>query len=539
MKRLLPVFLFFLLAITLPIQAQETMTLQALDEVTFQDIGFQSDFYLINETTSYLTFTGQRVGDPCLYDEINDTECFGASSGGSTGTAQSSTVQAFDYYSAIFEISWQFDNPDQSGAKSAQVYVRLENGTQLFTQSVSGAPQGRYNNFTSQFTVSNTEKIYPRALNLTINASVTGGVPNPSVSVFEMRLVNTSIGYKYDSTTNNTITIPTTVLNHSITMNTFLRGEELYTNGYTNQRMYRLSIDQQQNYTVNTYLLNDTQGYNQFFIVLDSNNNPIENAIMTLQRWYTGGIARTVVQCESNPAGSCSLFLSPFVVHQLIIQQAAYDTLTNDNVFFTGSPNPANVYLTSSGSGNFTDIFEGLSITFSPTDNYFSNATNATCGIVSSLGNIQFINFTIIKFANLTETVYNNTFINNSVSGATIKQELSENGRYELVCEYKWSSNVTGQTLSYQNEQTNSLWIYFDRLLNSAQYFDQAFGIIIALGITLIVSAYVFYYSNAEYATGTAILFLFMFAYAGFVSWNIVGLTVLTGISLVVLRSWL
>jgi hypothetical protein len=505
------------------------MTFDVFDEVTLHEVPYQLDLYLKGTNTTILGVTGQRRGLKCLYDN-DESPCLGiGTGGGSPATINTSTVQAFDYSLGIFKLVWNV-TATCSGTGTGILTITLENGTIIY----SGTKTDGQADTTAYISIDNTNHNLPRAENISIGmtATCTGTM---STIIKEFRLLNNTMGYTYTGIVNNSISIPMSILTNYTTYDAWFRGEPVYQTGYSNQRMLRLPISAISNYNFNAYLLDNSAGLLQYFNVLDTNNQPIQDALLTFKRIYSG-ITRTNVQCASNPAGSCSAFIAPNVQHTMTIEASGFITKYSGNAMFTGSPNPANVYLQSTATANFTSIFGDLQFQLLPTNQYFPSATNASCKLISSSGSINWMNLTIYQI-NLTgnEYIFNNSFTNSSPTGTLLQLPLNSNGRYRIVCEYNWVS----AGIVYQNKNEITVWIYSDALTDAGiGFFDVPTALVIALGITMIIAGMVYRIGGTGYGLASGICLFLIFMWVGWIDWKIGGLSILIAIALLVNKSW-
>jgi hypothetical protein len=197
--------------------------------------------------------------------------------------------------------------------------------------------------------------------------------------------------------------------------------------------------------------------------------------------------------------------------------------------------------------------FQGIDVHLIPTSNeYFNTALNTSCVAQAELGNMNWINYTVIQqtaFNNI--TLYGVIYTNSNPSGGTFQIPISANGQFQMRCEYEWVSNVTGNATIYRNFNSKTIWVFNDQMNNAWQTGgdDGWLGMIIALGIILIVCAPIALISPT-YGMAVAIFLLLIFAWVGMIptvliaghpvsGFMIAGLTILTVIALLFLRSFL
>lgn len=520
----------------------------ALDEITpATKVGFNAELVLKATNTTVAYVTGYRTGNSCWYDNNPNSACIdqtwscGNPCTDPITTTQDWTVQGFDRNIGTFQLIYNDTSSGSPCSAGINVYMnKTSDGSpvSVFSHSFGTGHNEGYQ--VQTFTVDNTQGTYARASNMTIvlTKNVGQNCGPTRMQINELRLVS-----PYTYVDNTTITYPTALLGNYTTYDIYFRGEETYAPLYTQKRMLQISLDNTlSDFNVVGYLLKDSLGYNQLFTVLDPNNVPISGALLTLGKWYSN-VLNTVAQCESNPAGSCSIFLAANdPLYSLTSQKSGYNTNYTANVMFTGSPNPAYVYMKSGSAIVFTDVFANLQVAIAPSDDYLQpNATvPAQCIIAAGEGNINYMNFTVTRWENGTASTYNSTQLNNVPTGATIQTLISDNGRYDLRCSYQWVSNASGNVMTYTNFNQHTIWIYSDYLANQGTaLFGQPLAMILAIGVTIIIAGGIALY-NTGYGVTAGILLLAAFAYMGFLGptgWYMFALGALGAIALLVLRN--
>lgn len=445
---------------------QTLIIIQAIDEISLQQLGFTLNLFLKGTNTTLINAVAYRAGKSCFYDTDESTSCFAvtATEGGSgmEKSVNTSSIQGFGNNIATFKIIWDVVNSSTGTGDSGTVRVLLQNGTVLFTetQAAPAVPT----TFTSFFTMDNRFGYYTGIDNLTINvsATVTGSISDTTVTTIrELRIVNNSAGYIYASNTNNTISIPSLYTSGFTTVDAWFNGAGTsLMPDYVTPRMYRLSFSSLSDFQITAYLLNESLGYLQYLTVLDPNNAAVSDALVTIQNWYSG-VATTVVQCASNPTGSCALFVRRYIEYQLIAQKTGYTTIQKA-VVWTGLPNPANLYMSGNTNANYTSIFDGISLSISPLVENQNQSFNTTCSITASLGNLNFMNYTIYRQENNTLFQYNSTYSSSVPTGSAFKMPILNRGRYRTECTVQWVSNATGVATTYQAAYQQSYWNYLD-----------------------------------------------------------------------------
>jgi hypothetical protein len=206
-------------------------------------------------------------------------------------------------------------------------------------------------------------------------------------------------------------------------------------------------------------------------------------------------------------------------------------------ITFTGSPNPAVFTLDPEGAeANITSVFDQIDLSFPQVNLYVSSPPfNATCSVLAALGNINFINFTVINISS--GTVYSSLFTSSSPSGTSLVIQLNSTGGYRGVCEYEWVSNATGTTLVYRNSNSFTIWITADALTGawSAISVDQSAGILIAMFFVIAIAGGISLLSPT-FGLFVGVLLMLIFAWVGFVPWLMAALAILAAVSIVFLK---
>lgn len=482
--------------------------IQVLDELTLKPLSWTGQLRATNTTAAYFDFTAYRNSTkPCLYDGNTADNCVFAgpiNGGGATSTVTNSFIQAFDYNVANFTLSFS-STTSTNGFAFVTVSI---NGTTVYT-----SPSIVNTNATYTFLINNTAAQFAKSANVTVALTVTlpaqVGTPGADATLSELRLIG-----PYQYTTDKSITFTQLQIQGFSQFDLWIQGESTYEPGYTNQRMYRIALSPQSNFTITGYLLQDTLGFTQLFSALDSNNQPIEGALFTLSKWYSQ-VRTTVAQCATNPAGSCGIFMQANAQYGFNTQSSGFAMQDEPFTQFTGNPNPAIVYFSTNVNANFTSVFDGISVQLLPTTVYLSSPFNASCQITAINGNLNFMNFTITRWENGTEYAYNTTFLNSAPSGATIQYYITQNGRYSLNCNYQFVANSSGTLTTFYNVAFEDVWFYNDSLQNGASGFGQPLGLIIALGIIILVGGAISTI-NIGYGMGAGIILMIAFSFMGF-----------------------
>jgi hypothetical protein len=509
--------------------------INVFDEVTpGKQLGFNVNLVLVGTNVTTYSMTGFRTGKTCFYDRDESTSCISVSSSSTTAvTYNDSTVQGFDYSNATFRVIWKNDN----ACGTCQGVVQVKVGTDIWYSATVTASAALQN---ATFNIDNRFGNYSRAANMTVHLQSTGGSgPDTNVlTLYEVRQLSNSVGYIYSGgVTNNSIAFPVSIIPNYTTYNAFVRGEETYEPLYTAQRMYRISLSQFATYSLNAYLLKDLLGFFQQFRVLDFNNQAIQGALVTISRWY-GGVATVIAQCESNPAGDCSIFLSPTTTYAFRAEKSGYQTRSESAVIFNGAAQPALIYLTPGTSSNFTIPLQGITVALSPTNKYnFVSKLNATCQVLSTEGNINYINWTGYYFNVTNSTIntgnftrYKNLSTSSAPSGTTLLIEVNDTGRFKFECAYQFFSNASGQLLTYTTSNAIEFFVQSDSLFGAGEgQLDKATGTWIVAALILFISIFLMFKS----VPGTVLvdsIILVGAAWIGLVDWWIAALTVIVAL---------
>lgn len=510
------------------------------EQQTGQKHGFNAQFITTQGNVTVLQVTGYRraVSQNCYDGDIN-TGCFGASTGNSPNTTSSAIFYGQDYNNANYNMTWEVDANNVGSCQNGNITI-YANGQSIFSDFM-GPISNSVSYRSTIIPVQNVLGNYTRAINFTIVivADRCGSVAG-STNLIDFRMINNTAGYNYVD--DNTITLPVDTFANITNVNVFYRGEETYETNYTQTRMLIATLSQFANYNLVGYLLRDTQGFMQHFIVLNTNNVPLGNALVTIGKWFTSGVETPITQCFSNIAGACNLWLQPNTpLYSLLSQLTGYQTNYTRSILFTGTPNPAYIYMQSGQTVNFTSVFNNIMIALNPTDQYQNNATLVTCQIVAGDGNLNFINLTAYRTLNTTiVSLYNSSYVDSQPSGGTLSVGLNANGRFDVFCTYQWVSNASGTTKTYQNVASRTFWIYSDRLRDSANQQGNNFGgeagIILTIGIILLVAGPIAFYSPS-YGLAVGMFLMLIFMWLGMMPWYVGGLAILTGIAVLIMRA--
>jgi len=144
-----------------------------------------------------------------------------------------------------------------------------------------------------------------------------------------------------------------------------------YTNSKSQQRTYNPDTLTLSNSTTNTdlFLLPTDEGIFVTFQVLNSANQPIEGAEVTLERSGFGIIS----QSTTPASGTVSIFLNPNLVYTLTVQKSGFQTFTTTQSF---SDSQYTVVLGGGTESNFTDYTRGISVEVKPPLGVLANSTD-------------------------------------------------------------------------------------------------------------------------------------------------------------------
>jgi len=522
--------------------------IQVLDEILpSKRPGFNVDMNLISTNVTTITMTGARYGKSCLYDFDDTTVCDTGSVNppdSSTGYANVSSIQAFDYSNSTFVLNATFSG--STNTVGLQLNVLIDNDiAYTFAGSLTGV-----NNVSSLINFSNTNQTHARAANITLQLRIScsaAGSCSTTLNVNEFRQLNNTIGYVYIDNTTNTIGYPVQNILGFTTYDVWIKGEETYETLYNqnpaNKRMYRISLSSFSDTTLTGYLLKDSLGYPQNFQVLTPNNLPITGALLSIGKFF-GGIETTIAQCSSNAAGSCQIWMaiSPtlYTFHAMAIGFSSINAVPPDSAsYFTGTPQPANVYMTPSGASvNITSIYNGISVSLLPTTVYNQMApVNASCTVNAVLGNIISFNWTGYLFNTTTGNFSQISFQSSTAStGGTLLFSVNQTGRFRYICGYQWFSNATTVLSTYQDAASVDFYINSDQSQNSALGFlDARTRALFSLFILMIAGILV--YIRFRHPVGTLLilgLIAVALAWVGFLSWYVVAAMIIASLAGVV-----
>ena len=204
-------------------------------------------------------------------------------------------------------------------------------------------------------------------------------------------------------------------------------------NGYI-QRNYYVTMTPYAVLSLNAYLLKQSDGIFYTIVVTDYLNNPIPNALITIQ---TNSIPRkTIEQEKTDSSGKATFFLDPLTTYYVKVEADNHVALT---FTLTPDPNLRTTYVRLRATGteaqkyvNYEYVMDAISYRYSPDNYYLNKSTVISFEISSSKNDLEYFGWKIYKW-NLTELVlvYNET-IYNQPSGSTLEYTITDYGRYTV-----------------------------------------------------------------------------------------------------------
>lgn len=186
-------------------------------------------------------------------------------------------------------------------------------------------------------------------------------------------------------------------------------------------RQYFATINNNTQLTLDTYLLDENDGITMTVEVVDSNNDAVQGATITIQREFSNTF-KTVAQKTSSTAGTGSFFLNPDIQYKVLVTHPSF-------VGFEGTFSPANyqfepltVQLGSASAFGFETPWDDISVKITPDSSTVPRQVVTFNGtIVDNSNNLDSFTFTI---SNATHTL-NTSTVTGSPSGGTISLDAN------------------------------------------------------------------------------------------------------------------
>lgn len=332
---------FFLVFALIPSYVHATLfNITAYNEDTLQKIPYQ---VILDDTHNNFTetrITGYTNMSNCYRDFSNGTDCSMIT--GITGT-ESYYIGSLgiDYNNATINSSIRCDAVGGGMTGTISIVANTSAGVQ-FTLDYIGCANSK-DQHDRVLTINNSDGIWNKVIDL--YEVITTNMVGSQQAIMEFNML-TPYNYSLDG---NTTTVN---LSNSTTYLAYFKGAEGINDATTEYssittRMYSISVQNESVYILSAYLLPYSgTNYLQFFTVLDANNIPISDALITISKFYAGN-ETIVAQGLSNPAGSASVFVKPSTSYSTLISATGFYDKQQSATNYNGLPNPLLVYLNS------------------------------------------------------------------------------------------------------------------------------------------------------------------------------------------------
>lgn len=280
----------------------------------------------------------------------------------------------------------------------------LHNSTSLIsnpsTVDTSGMAIGSYGYWCNNVATQNLT-----ASNITEDLTIT------SSSGFSLNIYNeenTSQGLTFNLTINNGTTSNTVYNQNNPYVNNSILGAITVDVSGSNypQRTYYITVANGSSTSLNGYLLTSSSGSWILFYVFSPYDQPIENALINVERLIPPSSYLTIAQKKTDVSGSASIFLSPITTYRFNVSSPLYSTKT-----FTLQPaaSPYVIYLNSSTTIDYNATYKNIRYWIDPLGSALVNNTTAfNFTIVSYDSQIQYYGLNI-TYSNGTSFYYSNS----------------------------------------------------------------------------------------------------------------------------------
>ncbi len=207
-------------------------------------------------------------------------------------------------------------------------------------------------------------------------------------------------------------------------------------------RQYFCEVNETVGCKIDALLLRVDKGVYFTFMVLDYNNNPIPDALVTVKRNLKSSYYFTVAQGKTDTAGSTTMFLDT-ANYFVEVSKPGYKSIN-----FTINPSPVNqiAYVRLGFAGNesylmnMTTMFTGINYSIKPDGYYQSGDFDIIFSINASLENLQYFGMNV-TYKNLTgqEIVFSENWTNQSGGGQLIYHVGNKTGFYIVRAYFKVS----------------------------------------------------------------------------------------------------
>jgi hypothetical protein len=289
------------------------------------------------------------------YSSCSDTVSYNVNQGAPTINITFNTSDTVTQYTVVniscnnpSEISVGLYN-NTSGASLSNPYIY--NATQMGIRNFSCNSTGNAN-----YSAADTTK------SLTVTSA-------SGIAVYVYNEENTSQGLTFNITMNNGTTSDTAYNQNNPYLNTSITGlitVDIWNTDYP-QRTYYLSQGSNST-TLNAYLLASGSGSYVLFYTYTSTEQPIQSALINVERLIPPSSWLTIAQKKTDSSGSLGIFLSPTTTYRFNVSATGY---ANQSFQLQPTASPYIIYMTSaSGSINITyaTLFQNLSLQVYPAD---------------------------------------------------------------------------------------------------------------------------------------------------------------------------
>lgn len=255
------------------------------------------------------------------------------------------------------------------------------------------------------------------------------------------------------------------------------------------------------NFTINSYSLDNTTGAYYTFHIEDTYGQPIQNLTVTAQRFSNLGQSYvTIEQGVSDYTGSVTLFLELFALYQITVDANGYVPITFEFV-------PSGTYtvdiLLNTANGtvidlpNYNQVFNDVSFTIAPNNGSFYNPNeNLTYHIVSANSTLQYYGMNVTKRSGgVTTTVYS-TNTTTSPAGGIMEYETTGSGVYTVTTWFKsqnYSEYRPAPRMFYVGNSTGLLEVKED--LAGGNVISGWFFYLIAVTVAMLVAGFISKYT--------------------------------------------
>ncbi len=277
-------------------------------------------------------------------------------------------------------------------------------------------------------------------------------------------------------------------LSRTLSVDTFFS----YDNLESEQRTFEPGILSLSRATTNQtlFLLPSNEGIFVTFQVLNSAEQPVDNALVTLSRFGLGVIA----QETTGASGTVNIFLNPNFQYTLTVSAEGFETFETTQAFPT---NEFTIILGGVSSNIPTDFTEGISYEIKPLDTILFNQTtyNFNFTISSSVLVLENFGFTL---TNSSGTILNSTQSSSSTGGFVgITLDVRENTGLTMDSYWQSGGNVTNVSRSWIIIQSGDDRFSIPNFLTHLRaYLNSGFFGLNNFGLGIIVFVIIFTFSG-------------------------------------------